>query len=329
MYQEIIFYLKQNKQLTKEENTLIDRINETLANISNAEYDKVINSEKQNSLAAICLGSYFPQNLYEISYRVKQIKILQCQEKIPKTQFNNSVKLYSRNVVINTLLHSETKHLDNEQNIPISEFERFVNEQKIPFIFVTNFYMALDKGNEILNFDINEFYQNLLIVPDAIEIINDIVLQDINTFNKIIQKIETSTITESKYSCFYQGITISATEKHSENIDKDLILKLLLLINLNQLAIAFEEKKEKYVAEYEHRKTNKLIAIEKKIRSDNNFMKCSSKVMRLNYLKDLLKNENDEVIEYFNMRRRSDTIVANGNDAQFWIDKIWTEINNK
>ena len=68
--------------------------------------------------------------------------------------------------------------------------------------------------------------------------------------------------------------------------------------------------------------------LENSIKSDSNFLKITQLRTRERYLKDILKGESDEVLSYFDMKRRSDgSITSNSLAGQQFINKIWDELH--
>lgn len=323
MYNEAILILEKDKKLTSSENDFIAQLNRALNVLSDKQSyekfrDKLINEGNYVFIDRNYFGD-FREILYDFT------KINFAYDNANLITFDGNISVYPINKI-------------NEINLmDINLFVQFVKEQKISTIFVSN---CVDNNiiKPILKTDVQEFYDmHLGFRKEFYEFYEKIIVPQIDIFNNILAKTTTKSTSSQIYMCNFNGIQITAKINSTNSLNTESLLKLIYFNNVEefintrkqvQKIIEANEKIEQN--EYERRKAEKLIQLEELIKNDPEFMKVTQARMRERYLKDILRNEDDEVISYFNMKRRYDGSLASSSlTGQQFINKIWDDLNKK
>lgn len=322
MNNEVFLVLEKDKNLTSLESDFIEKLNRTLDMLNDKQaYENFINKiSKAGPYAFIDRNNF--GDFRDIIYYFTKINIA-C-ESASLVNFDSNISVYPVYKI-------------NEVNLmPINAFMRFIKEQDISTIFVSNF-ADINIVQSISEADIQDFYDERLFVlrKEVYDLYKRIIVPQVNIFNSILAKLSTKSSAGQMYMCFYNGVQITSREASTNSLDTNLILKLIYFSNLEeftnniqQVKKNIEENEKIEQKEYEMRKAKKLIQLEEQIKNDPKFRKITQARMRERYLRDVLRNEDDEVISYFDMKRRYDgSLMARSLAGQEFINKIWEELN--
>lgn len=330
MTKEINLCLKEGKALNQTEIQLINRINATLEMLSSQEqYNDFI-----EKLLDLKLGNQFNPSFYndrvEILNNITKINIVESKKPMA-IELNQNIKQY----------HLERERMYYGSKMSVSEFKRFVEEQSINAVFIGT-VVSVCAEDKIEEYNVEELFKNrcnyLINTDNSFNRVVEILLADIRTYNNILSKINFES-QENFYSCIFEGVTFSTmgNDNITNVANSKIVLRIIFILNIfkmveecNKIIDKIEEELKREKQEIETRKKKKLKELEEFIKSDESFKQCSRTDMRIRYLKEILKDEEDEVLSYLDLTRSySGLISARSNAAHMFINKLWNEVISK
>lgn len=202
----------------------------------------------------------------------------------------------------------------------IEEFLKFASNQKINTIFGCEYYD-----------DINEYLITEEIIEKTIGLyhatqIQDIIIDDIENHNRNILKHNFNTPIAIIICCLYEGVYCFVYLEYSKNnkiLIKDCFEKLDEIMENHKYEIQNKQEKKKEMLE---QLKNEL---REKIKKDKKFTLCTNKLLRENYIKDLLLNKLNQHFEPLKKHWTGDTPRGIYRGAIDFIEIIWKEIQQK
>ena len=238
--------------------------------------------------------------------------------------------------------------------IYLKDIQKRIEKEKINFYKVDLTVDVLTSGNNFLNIDnfiefvrlqkINVVFgcecfddaESYLITEELVEEtlgnyyaeeMQDIILNDIKEYNKKIREIDFNIPFAFIVACLYEGqyffVRIKNDRDSNENCLAEPVEKLQEIVANNENDIHKKREEKNKVIECLKRE------LKEKIMNDNEFLLCTNKHLRFNYIRNLVTNKLDE---HFAPLRRlwiSDTPKGIFQDPVDFIEITWKEINQK
>lgn len=201
----------------------------------------------------------------------------------------------------------------------IDNFIDFVRSQKINVVF----------GSELL-----EDAEDYLITDEIIERelgrynaeeMYDIIINDIENYNKKVCEIDFSIPFLYIFACLYNGKYIFVKMKVDRGIDDKFLIepedRLKEIVLNNEKNIQMKRQETHEIVNQLKKELREIIV------NDEKFIKCTNKKLRMNYIKDLLTNRLDEHFEPLRKLWIAETVRGIYQDPIDFVELIWREIN--
>lgn len=224
---------------------------------------------------------------------------------------NNQINFYKVNLPVNIIT-------DGIQFLNIDDFINFLLNQNVTAVFGCEHYDNID---DCL---ITESVIEKTIGSYLAEKLQDIIINDINKYNKDVLKYDLNEPSLILICCIYEGkYCFLCIENNNQESLPDPSEKLQEIINKNRITIQKNEEQQEKILD-------KLkIELKKMIKNDEKFLLCTNKRLRELYIKDLLKNELDNHFEPIKRHWTSDAPRGIYQGAVDFVELIWKEIQKQ
>lgn len=203
----------------------------------------------------------------------------------------------------------------------IDSFIKFIKSENINAVFGCKLY---DVAEDYLITD--EIIEHELGRYRAEEIYN-IIIDDIKDYNDQVYDIDFNIPFSYIIACLYEGKYVFVRMCVYRGIDESFLVepgdKLKEIVLNNEIKIQSKRQENKSII-------NQLkIELHEIIINDKNFLTCTNKKLRFNYIKDLLTNKLDEHFDPLKNLWLMDSIRGIVQDPIDFVELIWREKNNK
>lgn len=201
----------------------------------------------------------------------------------------------------------------------LNNFIDFIKSVKINVVFGCELFEAAEDyliTNEIIEFELGKY---------KAEEIHNIIINDIEIYNKKIEEIDFNIPFMFVIVCLYEGkyffVKIKVDRGIDESFLKDPKEKLFEIILTKEENIQNQKQKVEKIINQLKKELKEIII------SDENFLKCTNRRLRMNYIKDLLRNKLDEHFEPIKKIWVADTIKGIYQEPIDFVEILWREIS--
>jgi len=232
-------------------------------------------------------------------------------DKIKKEIKNKNYKVYQVNLPQEEVVKNGIKFDDFEK------LENFINDQKINVVFLSEYYD--NPYNYIIS---EETFKKSRRYYDYNFI--DIIEEDINKYNKKVSKIDFSEPATAIIACIFDGKYCFVYLENDKVFNPEELIeaeeKLQEIIEKNEKSINKKKTENKKIIDDLKEK------LREKILKDEQFLLCTNKQLRKNYLKTLLKEKLGNEYKPLKDNWSTDLPIGIYTDAIDFIELIWKEL---
>ena len=229
------------------------------------------------------------------------------QERIKK----ENIKFYSVGLSTEVLINGND--LFN-----IDSFIDFVHSQKINAVFGCELF---EDAEDYLITD--EIIESQLGRYTSEEILN-IIIGDIDKYNEKVCEVNFNIPFIYIVACLYEGQYFYIKIRVDRGIDDTFLIepekKLQEIVVNNEKSIQNIKKERREITEQLKKELKEIII------NDENFLKCTNRNLRINYIKDLLSNGLDEHFEPLRKLWLADTIRGIYQEPIEFVELLWREV---
>ena len=203
----------------------------------------------------------------------------------------------------------------------MDNFIEFLHSQKVSAVF----------GCECFD-NVNDYLITEDIIEETLgkyfaEEMQDVIFDDIKKYNEEISEIDFSIPFAFIVACLYEGQYFFVRIKNDRNFDENSLIdpeeKLQEIVVNNQNNIYKKREAGKEITQRLKRE------LKEKIANDEEFLLCTNKQLRFNYIRNLVTNKLDEHFAPLKRLWISDAPRGIYQDPVDLVELIWREINQK
>jgi len=199
----------------------------------------------------------------------------------------------------------------------IDSFISFIKSQNINVVFGCKLYDSAEGyliTDEIIEHELGKYY---------FEEFYNIIIDDIKDYNEQVYDIDFNIPFSYIIACLYEGKYVFVSISVDRGIDESFLAEPA--DKLKEIVLNNEEN-----IQNKRQENNKIInqlkmELHEIIINDKNFVICTNKKLRFNYIKDLLTNKLDEHFEPLKNLWLMDSIRGIGQDPIDFVELIWRE----
>ena len=225
---------------------------------------------------------------------------------------NENIKFYNVGLSTESLIYgNDLLNIDN--------FLNFIHFQKINAVFGCELF---EDANDYLITD--RIIESQLGKNYSEEILN-IIIDDIDKYNEKISEVNFDIPFLYIVACLYEGQYFYIKIKVDRGVDDTFLIepekKLQEIIIKNEENIQNIRRENREIIEQLKKELKEIIV------GDENFFKCTNRILRRNYIKELLYDGLDERFEPLRKIWLTDTIKGIYQEPIHFIEIIWREIS--